>query len=109
TFKDGRIFFPERGLINTGCIYDFFKETSLLLCREVKAATGVQEGDTVVLERDYRSVGYLFVLQAIIERMQQIDHGGCILIVPEAESYQSVPFTTVKYRCRDDTVWNYLC
>jgi hypothetical protein len=109
TFKDGRISYPERGLINTGCLYDFFKESSLLLCREVKAATGQQTDDTAILERDYRAMGYLFVLQEIIERMQQLEHGGCILIVPEASSYQSVPHTTVKYRCRDDTVWDYLC
>ncbi len=109
SYKDGRLSFPERGLIHSGCIYDFFKETSLLLCREVKAATGRQQEDTITLERDFRSTGYLFALQEIIERMQQLQHGGCILIVPEAASYQSGPQTTVKYRCQDDTVWNYLC
>jgi hypothetical protein len=109
TFKDGRLAFPERGLINSGCIYDFFKESSLLLCREVKAATGQHEDDTVMLERNNRSSGYLFVLQEIIERMQQLQHGGCILIVPETTTYESISHMNVKYRCHDDTVWNYLC
>ncbi len=109
TFKDGRISYPESGVINTGCIYDFFKESSLMLSREVKAATGQQTGDTAVLEQNLRGMGYLFVLHEIIDRMQQLQHGGCILIVPEASSPQSVPHTTIKYRSQDDTVWGYLC
>src|SRR6185436_16895255 len=107
TFKDGRIVHPEHGLIKTGCIYDFFKESSLLLSQEVKAATG-QGDDTLMLERNFRSMGYLFVLHGIIERMQQLQHDGCILIIPEMMSAMSVPCTTVKYRCQDDTVWNYM-
>jgi hypothetical protein len=109
TFKDGRLSFPERGLINSGCIFDFFKESSLLLSREIKAATGQREDDTVLSERDNRSTGYLFVLQEIIERMQQIQHGGCILIVPETTTFESMSHMNIKYRCHDDTVWNYLC
>jgi Probable sensor domain DACNV len=107
TFKDGRIFNPEQGLINTGCVYEFFKESSLLLSQEVKSATG-QGDDTVVLERNHRTRGYLFVLQQIIERMQQLQHGGCILIIPDMLSTDCVPCTTVKYRCQDDMVWNYM-
>jgi hypothetical protein len=109
TFKDGRISYPERGLIGSGYIFDFFKNSSLSLCREVKAATGQQTDETAILERDYRSLGYLFVLQEIMDRLQQQQHGGCVLIVPEAATFQSSPHTTVKYRCHDDTVWNYLC
>lgn len=107
TYKSGRIREPERALINTGCIYDFFRETSFLLCREVKAATGHPAGDEPVHERDEWAIAYLLRLQDLIERMQQLGHGGCILVVPDA-SYQNSTYITIKYRCRDDTIWNCL-
>lgn len=109
TFKDGRISYPQRGLIHSGHIYDFFKDTSAQLCQMVTDATGRETDDTALLLRGSRPQGYLFVLQEIIERLQQLQHGGCLLIVPELPSCQSVPHTTVKYPCQDDTVWNYLC
>jgi hypothetical protein len=108
TYKDGRILYPERALINTGRIYDFFKDTSLRLCGEVKAATGQQRNDEPDHERDYRAMAYLFALQEIIEKMQQLKHGGCILIVPEDTSDDKLSNVTVKYHCRDQTVWNCL-
>lgn len=107
TYKSGRMPQPERALINTGCIYSFFKETSFLLCREVEAATGQPASEEPIHERDERAIAYLVRLQELIERMQQLRHGGCILVVPDA-SYQNSTYTTVKYRCRDDTIWNYL-
>lgn len=108
TYQDGTISCPERSLINTGCVYDFFKQTSLLLCREVKAATGELPDDEPGEGRDYRAMGYLFALQEIIERVQRLKHGGCILIVPEETSYPSLANTTIKYRCRDKTAWGCL-
>lgn len=108
-YKSGHKSEPERALINTGCIYDFFKETSFLLCREVKAATGQPVGGEPIHERDTWAIGYLLALQEIIERMQQLKHGGCILVVPEGASYQNLQNITIKYQCRDDTIWNCLC
>jgi hypothetical protein len=108
SYKDGRILQPERALINTGLIYAFFKDTSLGLCREVKAATGRERNDEPDHERDYRAMPYLFALQEIIDRMQRLKHGGCILVVPEDASEGNLPNVAVKYRCRDQTVWNCL-
>jgi hypothetical protein len=109
TYKDGKILRPERALINTGCIYDFFKNTSLHLCHEVKAAAGGQNKDDPDDERDYRAMAYLFALQEIIEKIQRLKHGGCILIVPEDTSLDKLPNVTAKYPCRNGTVWNCLC
>ncbi|MFO1475508.1 MAG: hypothetical protein U1F98_02510 [Verrucomicrobiota bacterium] len=108
TFKDGRMIYPERGLINAGAISGFFQESHRLLCREVKAAGGQSEDDTTLLERSYRAMGFLFVLQEIIERMQRLQHGGCVLIVPEDWAGRSVPCVRLKFACHDETVWNYL-
>ena len=98
-YKSGHKSEPERALINTGCIYDFFKEASFLLCREVKAATGQPVGGEPIHERDERAMAYLLGLQEIIERMQRLKHGGCILVVPDA-SYQNSPYIAIKYSCR---------
>lgn len=108
TYKDGTISEPERGLINRGCIYDFFKESSLNLCRQVRAGTGQPADEELIHERDYRAMGYLFVLQNLIDGVQGLNHGGCILIVPEDSTVQSFENLNVKYRCWDETVWNCL-
>jgi hypothetical protein len=108
SYKNGHIIEPERVLINTGPIYSFFKEISLRLCREVKAATGQGEDEEQINERDYRAISYFFALQKAIEGIQQLKHGGCILIVPEGSTIQFFENLNVKYRCRDETVWNCL-
>jgi hypothetical protein len=109
TYRDGKILYPERALVNTGCIYEFFKSTSLHLCQEVKAACGDQNNNEPDHERDYRAMAYVFALQDIIEKMQRLRHGGCILIVPEDASLDKLPNVTAKYPCRNETVWNCLC
>jgi len=109
TFKDGRLSFTERGLIQSGWIFDFFEQSRRLLCQEVKALNGTPAEDAAIVEPDQRVAGHQVVLQEIIERMQQLQHGGCLLIVPEGISCQALPQTSLKYQCRDDTVWNYLC
>ena len=106
-YKDGGVIEPERGLINTGPIYDFFKQISLQLCRDVKAATG-QPIEDAIHERDYRAMAYLFTLQRTIEEIQLLKHGGCILVVPEGSTAQSFTNLDIKYVCRDQTVWNCL-
>ncbi len=110
TYKDGKILYPERKLINTGRIYDFFRPTSLDLCHDVKVAAGQEAGAEPDDGRDYRAMAYLFALQELVERMQRLKHGGCILIVPEEQSDEKFSNLTVKYpcRCRDQTVWNCL-
>ena len=109
TFKDGRLSFSERGLIQSGRIFDFFEQSRRLLCREIKNSNGTPDEDTAMIERGPRVASHQVVLQEIIDRMQQLQHGGCLLIVPEGTSYQNLPQTAFKYQCRDDTVWNYLC
>ncbi|HWX18982.1 MAG TPA: hypothetical protein VN578_03645 [Candidatus Binatia bacterium] len=109
TYEDGMISFPERCQINTGRVYDFFEATSLDLCREVKLAAGKLLDVQPVEGPDYRAMRYLFGLQEIIDRMQRLKHGGCILIVPEVTWQQNLAGTTIKYRCRDQSVWDCLC
>lgn len=101
-FKDGKIFHPERGLINSGDIYKFFKTISSELAREVIAATGGINSEDRIVERDYRAMNYLRALGEIIEKIQQLKHGGCILIVPENKTGTGV---NVKYQCQDKTIW----
>jgi hypothetical protein len=105
SFKDGKIFHPERGLINSGNIYKFFKTTSLELAREVVTATGGINSEGRIVERDFRAMSYLFTLREIIEKIQQLKHGGCILIVPENKTGMGV---NVKYQCQDKTIWTCL-
>lgn len=105
SFKDGNISHPERGLINSGNIYKFFKTTSLELAREVVAATGGINSEGRIVERDFRAMSYFFALREIIEKIQQLKHGGCILIVPENKTGIGV---NVKYQCQDKTIWTCL-
>ena len=105
SFKDGTIFHPERSLINSGKIYRFFKTISLELAREVVTATGGINSESQIVERDYRAMSYLFTLREIIEKIQQLEHGGCILIVPENKIGKGVK---VKYQCQDKTIWTCL-
>jgi hypothetical protein len=107
-YKEGKIIDPERALINTGQIYTFFKPTSLCLCKDVLGVVKPQQSDAPVDERNYRAISYLLVLQEIVERMQRLKHGGCVLIVPEDISNDKLSNLNVKYRCRDQTVWNCL-
>jgi len=106
-YKDGGVMEPERGLINTGPIYDFFKHTSLQLCRDVNAETGRPVEDAIH-ERDYRAMAYLSTLQRTIEEIQLLKHGGCLLIVPEGKTAKSFANLDIKYVCRDRMVWNCL-
>jgi len=103
-YKNGRMLFPERSLVNSGFIYRFFKPTSLNLVREVMAATGQKPG-CGIHERDFRAMAYLFTLQEISERVQELKHGGCIFIVPEK---RRPLHTEVKYQCSDRTIWTCL-
>ncbi|SRR6266446_590968 len=107
-YKEGRIIEPERGLINSGPIYSFFKGTSLHLCHEVKTATRQSADSEAIHERDYRAIAYFFVLQKVIEGIQLLKHGGCILIVTEGKTVQSFENLNIKYPCQDETVWNCL-
>ncbi|MEI9962142.1 MAG: putative sensor domain DACNV-containing protein [Limisphaerales bacterium] len=100
-YKNGKVLFPERSLVNSGCIYRFFKPTSLTLVREVMVATG-QKSNRQIHERDFRAISYLFTLQKIAERIHEMKHGGCIFIVPEKKKPLH---TDVKYQCGDKTIW----
>jgi hypothetical protein len=103
-YKNGQILFPERSLVNSGFIYRFFKPTSLDLAREVMAATRQKPGRRIH-ERDVRAMSYLLTWQKIAEKIHELKHGGCILIVPE----KGKPLhTDVKYRCDDRTIWTCL-
>ena len=108
-YRDGKIMTAKRGLINRGHIYDFFKETSLQFCQDIKTTTKDNESPTEIAERDFRAFGYLMVVQELMERMQRLDHGGCMLIVPEGSSYKDLnEIVTIKYRCIDKTIWDCL-
>jgi hypothetical protein len=100
-YKNGEVLFPERSLVNSGCIYRFFKPTSLNLVREVMAATG-QKTRCQIHERDFRAINYFITLQKIAERIHEMKHGGCIFIVPEKKKPLH---TDVKYQCDDKTIW----
>lgn len=108
TYNDGRIFHPEKALINSGCIYDFFRQTSLELSREVQSTPDGALFDLPINERDYRAMAYLRAVQELIERMQRLQHGGCILIVPEGTSPQDISDVNIKYQCRDESIWTCL-
>lgn len=76
TYQEGRISQPERALVNSGCVYDFFRGTSLHLCREIKDGTGHCPEDNGDEPRDYRAMAYLFVLQEMIERIHRPNTGA---------------------------------
>lgn len=103
-YKNGHIQFPERSLVNSGFLYQFFKPTSLTLAREVMAATG-QKPDSQIHKRDFRAMSYVFALQTIAERVHELKHGGCILIVPEKRKPLHIG---IKYQCADNTIWTCL-
>jgi hypothetical protein len=103
-YKNGEVLLPERTLVNSGHIHKFFKPTSLNLAHEVIVATG-QETTNQIHERDFRAMTYLFTLQKIAEKIHDLKHGGCILIVPEK---RKPLHTDVKYRCDDRTIWTCL-
>lgn len=103
-YKNGRIVFPERSLVNSGFIYRFFKPTSLNLASEAMTATGHKPRGQI-RERDFRAMTYLFTLQRIAEKIHELNHGGCILIVPEKKEPLH---TDIKYRSDDRTIWTCL-
>jgi len=74
----------------------------LRLCREVKTATGLTSDPEGEHERDYRAMAYLFTLQEIIEKMQRLKHGGCILIVPEVVRRNNSPTSPSNTAARSD-------
>jgi hypothetical protein len=108
TYKDGHVREPVRGLVNEGPIYGFFKEASLNLCREVKTGAKLPADTEPIHERDYRAMAFFFVLQKVIEEIQRLKHGGCILFVLEGKTVQNFENLNIKYPCRDETVWNCL-
>ena len=109
TFKDGRLSFSQRGLVNSGCIYDFFEGGGSFSSPELRSVLSRGPSESAMMGNSFPSGSRLLVLQEIIERMQQLQHGGCILVVPEGKSFHHLPQMAVKYRCQDNTVWNYLC
>ena len=108
TYNHGRILRVEKALINSGCIYEFFRETSLEFCREVTAPPDGAFFDVSFNERDYRAIGYLTTLRELVERVQRLKHGGCIFVVSENKSNRAIVDVDIKYDCRDESIWQCL-
>jgi Probable sensor domain DACNV len=108
TYKDGQIALADKSLVNTGCIYQFFRQTSLDFCREVMATSDPTFFDVEINERDYRAIGYLSTVQDLIRRVEDLKHGGCILVVPEDQSPDAISDVNIKYQCRDQSIWSCL-
>lgn len=98
TYKDGAITIAEIGLINSGPVYEFFRPTSFLFCKEVTEGL-----ESEFHERDYRAIGYLRCLEELVERMRRQKHGGCILMIGEDKA--ALSNVNIKYESHDDSVW----
>lgn len=107
-YRDGKIQVPEAGLINRGAIYEFFRATSLDFAEHILASTNHVEKPCPLAERDERAFGYLAIIQDLADGMQQLGHGGCILIIPESNFEGVWDNLTSKYKCENESIWTQL-
>ena len=107
-YRDGRVHVPETGLVDRGTIHEFFKETSLAFADHVLAATDRVETPEALAQRDERALGYLTIIRSLADKMQQLGHGGCILMIPESDTGEVWNHLTSKYKCEDESIWTLL-